>query len=293
MLSHIENYPQNYICQAINRLLPIKYFQNIAVYTNDLGFFSIVDSISISTLDSLVNSPIIKTRAAYYLSRAFQSLGRTEEAMKILVAAGAKSADDIFSKQGYEWALKQKGEWLDAETFFVKGDNAKARKLFDEALEETPSLKERYGLLTAFYGVIGKTDSAFIWAKMGSFFTPKNPIIPYNMGVLFARKGEPDSSEYYFHKTLSIAPDYASAITNLGVLFLNAGKCDSAIYYFNRATEIDTTNWTYFQNLLGGLQQCGKNKELIEKIDYAIKHFSDKADVNMLKKLKNQTESQL
>ncbi|MCD6417210.1 hypothetical protein J7M00_00295 [bacterium] len=126
---------------------------------------------------------------------------------------------------------------------------------------------------------------------MGLFFTPENPIIPYNMGVLFARMGNADSSMYYFRKAIDVEPRFASAKTNIGVLFLNTGNCDSAIYYFKSAVSIDSTNWIYFKNLIAALQQCGKNEELIEKLDYAIEHFKNLSEIDMLKKLRRQIKN--
>ncbi len=271
----------------LTKLLPISYFQDIGTYFNDLGLFRIVSDIKQEQLDSLLSTPLAKTRAIYYLARALQEVGDIEKAMKLLLSTRSMSAHDVFSRQGYEWALRERGKWLEAERLWETGDTLAARRAFEKALAETPSLKDRYALLNAFYGTIGKLDSAFVWGRMGLFFTPQNPLIPYNMGVFFARSGKPDSAEVYFRRTLGIAPSYAPALTNLGVLLLNAGECDSAITYFRLAFE-SNKSWTYLQNLIGGLQACGKNKELVKWIDYATEHFPDEADAHHLHQVKRQ-----
>jgi len=54
----------------------------------DVGVFKIVDSIEFSQIDSLINSPLIKTRGVLYLARALQEIGEAEKSMKLLIAHG-------------------------------------------------------------------------------------------------------------------------------------------------------------------------------------------------------------
>ena len=107
------------------------------------------------------------------------------------------------------------------------------------------------------------------------------------------RIGITDSFKIFFKKALSINDDYAPANTNLGVLFLARNQCDSAIHYFYKAVNKDSTNWNYVRNLIGGLQQCGRNKELIRWLDYGIEHFKDVEENELMRKMRKQLAQNL
>ncbi|RKZ31534.1 hypothetical protein DRQ33_06995 [bacterium] len=273
-------------------LVPIYYFESRSA-TNDIGVFAIVDSLSEEVIDSLAKTKIAETRGILYLARGLQEIGKAEKAMQLILANSSERGKDIFSEQGYEWAIREKGEWNDAELAFKEGDYKKARELFTEAIENTPDLEQKYSLLTAYYGTKGDLDSALYWAKFGNYFTPENPLLYYNEGVLWARKGEYDSSYYYFHKAIEYAPKYSSAYTNIGALFNAKNECDSAIYYTEKAYKLAPHNEQVRMNYLGALQNCEKYERLNEAIDKLLEDMPDHPQKMTLLKLKEQIKHKI
>jgi tetratricopeptide (TPR) repeat protein len=74
----------------------------------------------------------------------------------------------------------------------------------------------------------GKTDEALaIYADLAT----KHPTIhqlPYNMGLLYAKKKDWANAEAMYKKALELRPDYADAVMQLSTVYVNAGRAAEA-----------------------------------------------------------------
>jgi len=170
-----------------------------------------------------------------------------------------------------------------------------ARNEFEKLTKTYPDVIQKYSLLTAFYGTKNMPDSAIYWAKLGVILTPDDPLLNYNLGVIWARLPNIDSSMYYFRKCIQLKPDYPPALTNLGFLFMQRNQCDSAEYYTKLAYELPNATEQIIMNYIAVLQNCKKYDKLIQTIDYVLQNRRDKLSLNLintLKLLKKQTLNQ-
>jgi len=68
----------------LGRLIPIKYFQDVAVPYNDLGFFRIIDSLSIPIIEKFINTNLCKYRSTYYMAKGLERIGKKKSALLLL-----------------------------------------------------------------------------------------------------------------------------------------------------------------------------------------------------------------
>ncbi|MCD6595301.1 hypothetical protein J7L68_06480, partial [bacterium] len=198
-----------------------------------------------------------------------------------------------FEVLGYNWAFQSDGEWKTAEKKFDEGDTATARKLFNEALLQFPKLNERYIFYTVLYSCSQKYEKVKKWARYGMFFTPEIADIPFNLGLVFFRTGNSDSSLVYFKKAYRIDPTFTDALLNIGATYLDAGNCDSALYYTKKIVKFDKLNKMARMNYIAVLQNCEKYDELDKEIDNLLKDMPDIPEKATLMKLKRQIQPKL
>ncbi|MCD4783921.1 MAG: tetratricopeptide repeat protein [Candidatus Eremiobacteraeota bacterium] len=77
---------------------------------------------------------------------------------------------------------------------------------------------------------------------------PRNPLILYNLGVLYKSIGKNKRALKYFAKTLEAEPQFADAHNNMGVIYLVGGKIKDAESQLDRAIDISPGNSIYLFN---------------------------------------------
>ncbi|MHA1888681.1 MAG: hypothetical protein ACTSX0_11680 [Promethearchaeota archaeon] len=195
-----------------------------------------------------------------------------------------------FEVLGYNWAFQTDGEWKIAEKKFDEGDTTTARKLFNEALLQFPKLNERYIFYTVLYSCSQKYEKAKKWARYGMFFTPEIADIPFNLGLVFFRTGNSDSSLIYFKKAYQIDPTFTDALLNIGATYLDAGNCDSALYYTKTAIQLNAYSESIRMNYILALHNCEKYDELDKEIDKLLEDIPDIPEKETLLKMKRQIQ---
>ena len=125
---------------------------------------------------------------------------------------------------------------------------------------------------------------------------PEDPNLHYNIGVMNMETGELEAAMGNFEKAVELKPDYSDAYINMGAVTLqmaepiveemnanlsNFDKYDAlqlkqmefyrqAVPYFEKAFELDSSNKSVAQTLVGiyeQLEMYDKQKEMQAKID--------------------------
>jgi len=71
----------------------------------------------------------------------------------------------------------------------------------------------------------------------------------FNLGTIYAQRGELDQAELHLKQALSIKPDFAEAYANLGMLYDNIRRGKDAIPLLLKAINLDSQNAVYHYNL--------------------------------------------
>ena len=111
----------------------------------------------------------------------------------------------------------------------------------------------------------------------------KNPncwIGYYNLGEVFALKGQVDEAIIQFQKALEINPKYAEAHNNLGFALFQKGQVDGAIDEFQKALEINPKKAETHYNLGTILFQKGQVDEAIAQYSKALEINPDSAEAH-------------
>ncbi|HAP00290.1 MAG TPA: hypothetical protein DCQ93_00040 [Bacteroidetes bacterium] len=100
-----------------------------------------------------------------------------------------------------------------------------------------------------------KLAEAFSLFKKGISIYPTADLCNH-LGAYYNIKNNPDSSEYFYRKSLSIKPDFAMAKNNLlqlyqktGVKFHDEKKEDSALFVFRKQVALDSTYVDSYNNI--------------------------------------------
>ena len=110
----------------------------------------------------------------------------------------------------------------------------------------------------------GDKKLALKFYRQAEWMDPFNPWIPFNRGLYFLKAKEPSEAERIqkaeveFHRALSIAPDFPSALTELGALADRRGDFRSALVFVRRSLKGDPRDLKariQLIQVLGGLRR--------------------------------------
>jgi len=154
-----------------------------------------------------------------------------------------------------------------------QNDLTKAKSTLTRGLNQLEDFPQAGFLLATIYQKEENLDSAIYWyekltskkttqqviydleslfAKDLPFRKGKEEILAYsnfNLGVIFAQKGDWDKAELNFKEATEGKPDFAEAHLNLGLLYDGLRNYPKALYHLTRAKDIDSLNPVYHYNL--------------------------------------------
>lgn len=239
------------------------------------------------------------------LARAYQRLGRTAEAERELLAAGAfpdpiQAADPIMqavtARAVNSAALADRGGRLArAERY------AEAERLYRRVLEIRPGTATDHFNLGASLARQGKTGAAIAEYRRALELEPENPYalnnlalaladggdLPgaiehleralaaeagyaeahHNLGLMRARQGRPDAAIEHYREALRHDPSLVQAHTDLGTALGARGDLAAAIDSWRQALAIDPRELSAIYNLSLALVQRGEHREAIEWLE--------------------------
>ncbi|PCH49149.1 MAG: hypothetical protein COC22_07080 [Flavobacteriaceae bacterium] len=184
-----------------------------------------------------------------------------------------------------------------AQNYAALEDNSKALEVINQGRTEFP---ESYSLLideANIYYKLGDNDKFKEKLEEAITMNPTDPTLYYNVGVMNMDQKNIDEAIKYFEKAIELKPDYSDAYNNIGAAIIekvnpiieemNKSLSDfdkydklqaqqfeiykEAIPYYEKAYELDASNKSVIQTLIG----LYENLEMNEKLD-AIKPVYDK-----------------
>ncbi len=122
--------------------------------------------------------------------------------------------------------------------YYKNRDLERAAYHYRRAYELYPRSGEMLLNLVAAEDELGKTDSAFIYARKLNALHPEYGAGWYALGNLYVRIDRPDSARMAYERALRLMPDMAQAENNLGAVLERLDRFDEALKHYRRAGEI-------------------------------------------------------
>jgi tetratricopeptide (TPR) repeat protein len=180
--------------------------------------------------------------------------------------------------------------------YMALNENEKALELFKAAREKDPNNYDLVINEANLYFRMGENEKFKELLQLAVSLNPTDPNLHYNIGVMNLETGDLDAAIVNFQTAVDLKPDYAEAYINMGAVTLqkaepiveqmnenlsNFDKYDAlqlkqieyykeAIPYFEAAFEIDPTNKSVAQTLVGIYEQTemyDEQKVMQAKID--------------------------
>jgi tetratricopeptide (TPR) repeat protein len=160
------------------------------------------------------------------------------------------------------------------------GDLEKAKEILDQGMGNIPDFLYANFVRASFYQSEGKLDSALSeYKKITAHHGKKDAVVYdletlfskeqrsekdlkakafYNLGLIYAQKGQLERAEINFLKAIDLSPDFSEAYANLGTLYDGLKEYAKAATRFEIAIRLDPENPIYHFNL--GLVYAKTNK---------------------------------
>ncbi|MBM3778486.1 MAG: tetratricopeptide repeat protein [Acidimicrobiia bacterium] len=219
-----------------------------------------------------------------YLSAAYQSLGRHDQAIGALErakAGGAESAAlDTYIVQAYLAAGRyaQAADLaasagrahpddprfveLQASALFRSGAQPRALTLLEAALKAHPDRLERHLQLAQFYGEAGRVDDGLQVLERAATRFPDSDLPLFQRGALLAEAERIGEAEQAFSRLIEREPEHADALNYLGYMLADRGeRLDEAVALIRRALAVDENNPAYLDSLGWAYYKQGRFQE--------------------------------
>jgi len=234
----------------------------------------------------------------YNLARSLDKLGRTEEAIRYLMAARTihpETAHDLAH------ALERMGEADEAIVMFRdlirlrgteernlvclagvlqnQGVLAEAVTQLREAIRLKPDNARAHNNLGFALKCQGKLDDAMLEYRAAIRIEPDDAKAHINLGLLlFVDKHEYAAAAAEYREAIRIKPDDAESHNDLGLALRGQGRLDDAITEYRASISIKPDDARTHNNLGGALGDIGKREEAIAEYRTAIRLKSDYAE---------------
>lgn len=118
---------------------------------------------------------------------------------------------------------------------------------------------------------------AFAYFTRALEIKPKFAIGHYNLGLVYAERGDPVHAAWQFNEALTIQPDYALAHNGLGDVLAQQGRLTEALDQYAEAVRLAPENATAHHNLGRTLAQLGKLDAAVAELKTALRLHPDDA----------------
>ncbi len=144
--------------------------------------------------------------------------------------------------------------------------------LWKRALAVTPDNDLAHNNLGMFYEQSDNPDAAIPQYKsaLQARYRVISPVVYYNLGNAFFRKGQLDQAVAYYEGALQLQPDLATAHHNLGVVLFHKGQIDEAIAHWRQALLIQPEYTEAHTSLGNAFLRKGSLREAIDHYEKAI-----------------------
>ncbi|HOW59192.1 MAG TPA: tetratricopeptide repeat protein [Candidatus Omnitrophota bacterium] len=122
------------------------------------------------------------------------------------------------------------------------GDKEKAFELYQKALKLDPTFLDTYNNLAILYEKRGDLDSAIEILWKGIAQSPRFEMAYANLGAFYSRKGNISKAIACLKKGIEINPYFPLCYYNLGLILKSQGQWAEAITLFQKASSLDPDN---------------------------------------------------
>lgn len=144
------------------------------------------------------------------------------------------------------------------------GDAAKAKELFEKALEANPSDIEVINGLAVMYGQRGDLRKSQELLEKALAINPASDLAIANLGLLYDEKGESAKARELFEKALAINPNNVTALDGLGLVFGKQGDLAQARALLEKALTLNPNNARSLYNLAIVYEQQFEKAKAVE-----------------------------
>ncbi|SDL39257.1 Glycosyltransferase family 9 (heptosyltransferase) [Maridesulfovibrio ferrireducens] len=123
-------------------------------------------------------------------------------------------------------------------------------------------------------------DDALNFYAMALSYSPDEPVILSNLGVLLRSQDKIRAAEECYRRALAVDPDSSGCWTNLGNVLRRQGQLKEAVYCHRKAFKLDRKFIDAYYNLGLVLQDMGKIDEAIQIFDFCLKSKPDDVRIN-------------
>ncbi|MBI3932699.1 MAG: tetratricopeptide repeat protein [Acidobacteria bacterium] len=226
-----------------------------------------------------------------HMGLAFAKKGKTDEAIEALSKALAIYPDSLHAHNNLGVALRRRDparavdhlrralvldpEFAEAHVnlgaaFFEAGDEAGARRAFDDALALAPDAAATQFRVGSVYLERGMLAEADVHLDEALRLDPRHADAHNSRGVVLLRQGSLEPAAAEFRRTLTLVPDHADAHANLGTLLYRQGRGDGAVAELEAALRLAPEHADAHATLGAILAQSGRLAEAVPHFTRAV-----------------------
>lgn len=198
-----------------------------------------------------------KLREAYVnLAGSYDSLGRSQEALQVLLRAQKRWPNDVevlyslgtlyyhlmFSTYGRMATVAPNSYRYDqvlGKSFEEREEYPEAIVEFQKALKKKPDSPSLHYALGNVYWLSGQNDKAIVQFKAELEMSPQDAVATWKLGNIYLQKREFDKALPYLKKAVKMSPDLGQAFVDLGKLYMQTHRPKEALPYFQKAVQMD------------------------------------------------------
>ncbi len=160
----------------------------------------------------------------------------------------------------------------EADGFLQKGNAEKALRILKKCRKTNPADPLIHYNLGVLYYSLGRYDKSAEALQAAVRMGGREPDMYNQLGLAFDRTGDRKRAVDSYHKALEIDPEFSSAWNNLGVLFFLAGQYSTALSFFRNALKFDAENPDTWYNYRDTCRELGLYDEA-ERADAQYRMF--------------------
>jgi tetratricopeptide (TPR) repeat protein len=134
---------------------------------------------------------------------------------------------------------------------------------FIRAIELNPKCNLNYISISQSFSAIGENEKGISYLKKGIKVVGNDPLIFYNLGIIYQNNQNWDQAEVNFLKAIKLKPFFPDALNNLGNVYYKKMDYERSAHYLKRSIKQNNNSSMAFHNLANTQRSMGMYKEAI------------------------------
>jgi tetratricopeptide (TPR) repeat protein len=162
------------------------------------------------------------------------------------------------------------------------GRDASARLIAAAATRGEPADAKEYREQGEAHYKAGRHDDAIKAFTESLRLNPKQPVVHFNLGVIYAEMGRYDEALRAYQDAVRLKADYPLAYFNMGNAYLDKGDYEKAVEAYKQASQLESLGTKAYYNTGVAYVELGRHDEAIHAFreatrlmpDYAAAHYN-------------------